>query len=70
MKDHERKMQEAMAAVFNEAASNALAYGIGIVKISHINGLMEFSAVDREEFMETAEHLQWLDKHAVRETKQ
>jgi hypothetical protein len=70
MKDEHKVAEEAMHAIFCEAQCNALAYGVGFVKISYVNGLMEFSTVSREEFMETSEQLQWLDRHAIRETKQ
>lgn len=70
MTDHQKMAEDAMHAIFAEAQCNALAYGIGFVKISYVNGMMEFSTVSREEFMDTSEQLQWLDKHAVRETKQ
>jgi hypothetical protein len=70
MTEQERRTQEAMAAVFSEATSNALLYGMGMIRISYINGMMEFSAVDREEFRDTADELIWLDNNAHRETKQ
>ena len=70
MTDEVKLAEEAMHAIFSEAQCNALLYGTGFVRINYVNGLMEFSAVSREEFMEASEHLQWLDKHAVRETKQ
>lgn len=70
MTEQERLMQEAISSVFSEATANALVYGVGMIKVSFVRGMMELSVVDREEFMDTAEQLQWLDKHAARETKQ
>jgi hypothetical protein len=62
--------QEAVAEVFSEATSNAYLYGIGMIKITYINGGMEVSAVTREEYRETADELIWIDNNAHKETKQ
>lgn len=70
MTEHEKMAKEAMQAIFADAQCNALAYGIGIIKISYINGIVEFSTVDREEFRDVADQLIWLDNNARRETKQ
>jgi hypothetical protein len=70
MTDELKEAEQAMHAIFSEAQCNALLYGTGFVKISYVNGLMEFSAVSREEFRDTADALIWLDNNAVEETKQ
>ena len=70
MTDHEKLGVDAMHAIFSEAQCNALLYGVGLVRISHVNGLMEFSCVSREEFRDTADELIWLDNNASLETKQ
>lgn len=70
MTEDEKLAAEAMSAVFSDAQCNALLYGMGLIRISYVNGCMDFSAVDREEFMAVAEALEWLDKNTLRETKQ
>ena len=70
MTEHEKLAQEAMSAVFSDAQTNALLYGVGFIRISYTNGSMDFSAVDREEFRDMADSLIWLDNNARRETKQ
>jgi hypothetical protein len=70
MTDEIKEAEQAMHAIFSEAQCNALLYGTGFVRISYVNGLMEFSAVSREEFRDAADHLIWLDNNAVEETKQ
>lgn len=70
MTDHEKIMSEAMRQVYQDAVTNALLYGFGLVRISYCNGTLDFSCVDREEFMNLADHLKWVDEHAIRETKQ
>ena len=70
MTDEVKLAEEAMHAIFSEAQCNALLYGTGFVRISYVNGLMEFSSVSREEFREAADHLIWMDNNSVEETKQ
>ena len=70
MTEHEQITSEAMKQVYQDAVTNALLYGFGLVRISYHKGTLDFSCVDREEFMDLADHLKWVDEHAVRETKQ
>lgn len=70
MTDHEKITSEAMRQVYQDAVTNALLYGFGLVRISYQNGTLDFSCVDREEFTDLADHLKWVDEHAMRETKQ
>ena len=70
MTEHEKLAQAAMKAVIEEATTNALLYGCGFMRISHCNGVMEITSVDREEFRDVADELIWLDNNAKRETKQ
>lgn len=70
MTDELKEAEQAIHAIFSEAQCNALLYGTGFVRINYVNGLMEFSAVSREEFRDTADALIWLDNNAVEETKQ
>jgi len=68
--DHDNITAEAMKQVYQDAVTNALLYGFGLVRISYSNGTLDFSCVDREEFMDLADHLKWVDANAIRETKQ
>ena len=70
MTEHQKMVEATMRAVIEEATTNALLYGCGFLRISHCNGVLEFTCVDREEFRDTADHLIWLDNNAKRETKQ
>lgn len=70
MTEHEQITSEAMRQVYQDAVTNALLYGFGLVRISYHNGTLDFSCVDREEFRDTADELIWLDNNAIRETKQ
>ena len=70
MTEHDKITSEAMRQVYQDAVTNALLYGFGLVRISYSNGTLDFSCVDREEFLDLADHLKWVDEHAVRETKQ
>jgi hypothetical protein len=70
MTEHQKLAEEAIHTIFTDAQTNALLYGVGFVRISYVNGLMEFSCVSREEFRDTADELIWLDNNASRETKQ
>jgi hypothetical protein len=70
MTEHEKITSEAMRQVYNDAVTNALLYGVGLVRVSYCNGILDFSCVDREEFRDTADQLIWLDNNARRETKQ
>lgn len=68
--EHEQITSEAMKQVYQDAVTNALLYGFGLVRISYHKGTLDFSCVDREEFADLADTLHWVDKHAIRETKQ
>lgn len=70
MTEHDKITTEAMKQVYNDAVTNALLYGFGMVRISYSNGTLDFSCVDREEFRDVADQLIWLDNNAHRETKQ
>jgi hypothetical protein len=63
-------VSEIASKTFNDAASNAILYGVGFIRISYIEGVMVMSCVDREEFRDAADHLIWLDNNAKRETVQ
>jgi hypothetical protein len=52
-----------MAAVYDEAITNALIHGFGLVKISHVGGCLDFEAVSPSEFRDLAESLIWASNH-------
>ena len=47
-----------------------LLYGVGFVRVQHIRGDIEVSTVHRDEYLATADQLQWLDEHGQEERKQ
>jgi hypothetical protein len=51
--------------MFGEAFTDALVYGVGIIRIVNTLGGMRMSHVPREEFIELGEHL----KHIAENTK-
>jgi hypothetical protein len=51
--------------MLGEAYTDALLYGVGIIKIVNTMAGPKISHVPREEFMELAEHLKYVAENAV-----
>jgi hypothetical protein len=67
----EEQSKKAIGDVFAQAVSNSLIYGVGFVRIMMTpNGEIDICSIDRDDFMEMADCLSFLDKHCLRETKQ
>jgi len=62
--------EKELADVLHEATMEALLYGTGLVKMCYLNGELEVSCVQREEFSPLAEHLKWMDENAINMEKQ
>ena len=55
-----------MAAVYDEAMTNALLNGVGLIKIIYNGRGMQFSAISPNEYLDLAEALTWADKYRVK----
>jgi hypothetical protein len=62
--------QEEFAEVFHDATMQAVIYGVGLVKVQYVEGELEVSSVQREEFMHLSDHLKWIDENAIDMEKQ
>jgi hypothetical protein len=62
--------QEEFAEVFHDATMQAVIYGVGLVKVQYVQGELEVSSVQREEFLPLSDHLKWIDENAVDMEKQ
>lgn len=51
--------------VFDEAYTNALIYGIGMIRIVNTAKGPIMAAVSRSEYEATAEHLRWVSEHTM-----
>lgn len=56
-----------MSSVYNEAMTNALINGMGLIKIVYTGRDLEFSAVSSEEYRDMAEALIWADKYRTKQ---
>jgi len=52
-----------MTAVYDEAITEAILNGMGLIRINYVNGDLEFQAVSSAEYRDMAEALIWASNH-------
>jgi hypothetical protein len=58
-KEFDKRQMALMAAMYDEAITNALLHGFGLIKITHVRGALEFEAISPYEYRDLSDDLKW-----------